>query len=92
MSYVPESIREHEQQKLLEERYRFTFSGDQGRAVLKHLGLFCHADSVPIAINPLSGAIDPYASAIAAGRLEVWFEIKRMLGRDDVTEFNLLEK
>lgn len=47
---------------------------------------FCHVDRAAYKQNPITGSVDPYATHIAVGRLEVWQEhVKRLdLNTDDV--------
>lgn len=67
------------------EAYRRTLAADNRDAavVLADLRRFCHADRPVTRLTPVSGAVDPYATCVAAGRLEVWQRIEKFLTIND---------
>ena len=56
--------------------YRLCFGSPAGQAVLRDLGPFCRADSVP-------WGSDPYHTARLVGRLEVYNRIRQHLNLSD---------
>ena len=67
--------------------FRLTFSGDDGptlqqKTVLAFLRDLCDADTTTVRYDK-DGKVDPYASAIAQGRQEVWQRISFYLHLDD---------
>lgn len=69
--------------------YARTFMGDDGMnpgvdqaIVLTDLRRFCHADRPTIKISPLTGTVDPIATAVAEGQRQVWLRIMEHLKAD----------
>ena len=60
--------------------------------VLADLARFCRAVSTPAVYSPVSGTIDPVATGIAIGRLEVWHRIASNLHLSDADLYRLMEK
>lgn len=60
------------------------------RPILDELREFCHADSVPLAVDR-NGATDLYQTGIIAGRLETWRRIQMILNLTD-DQLNAMEK
>jgi hypothetical protein len=60
--------------------------------VLADLRQFCRATSTPAIVSPVSRTIDPIATGIAIGRLEVWHRITQHIHVSDADLYNLLEK
>lgn len=69
--------------------YRRLFVGDgkepmgDAATVLDDLRRFCRADRSSVTVSPVSGMIDPYATAFAEGRREVWIRIQQFLNHDE---------
>lgn len=60
------------------------------RVIVADLRAFCQADGRPvIKYSPVSGAVDPVATAAAVARREVYDRLRRMLNLDDYTDINL---
>jgi hypothetical protein len=64
------------------------FTGDAG-VVLADLARFCRVNDPPIVRNPVTGAVDPIASAVLAGRQEAFNRIRAQVLMDQSTLFNL---
>lgn len=62
------------------------------RAVLADLKRFARITEAPVVANPVTGAVDPVASAVRAGRQEVVMRILGMLHVSDRALFNLKEE
>lgn len=60
--------------------------------VLTDLRTFCKATTTPAVVSPGSGAIDPIATGIVIGRLEVWHRITQNLRLSDEDLYKLAEK
>jgi hypothetical protein len=63
--------------------YRATFTGPAAEYVLEDLKKFCRATTTPAVVSPVSGQIDPVATGIAIGRLEVWHRIAQHIHISD---------
>lgn len=61
------------------------------QVVLADLKRFCRAMSSSICVSPVTGQVDPVATAAAEGRREVWLRIVAHLHLDDKTTINLEE-
>lgn len=78
--------------------YRIMFRTEQGalkeaaKVVLADLRAFCRATSTPAVVSPVQGTIDPIATGIAIGRLEVWHRISQHLHVDDADLYKLVEQ
>jgi hypothetical protein len=60
------------------------------RVIVADLRAFCQADGRPVLkYSPISGSVDPVATAAAVARREVYDRFRRMLNLDDYTEINL---
>jgi hypothetical protein len=76
-------------------RALFMSGGQMGPAqhiVLSDLRAFCRATSTPAVVNPQSGGIDPMATGIAIGRLEVWHRIAQNLHISDEDLYALVNR
>ncbi len=63
------------------------------RKILADLRRFCRADSTAgLQYNPVSGLVDPVATAAAVARREVFDRYARMLLLDQQTIVNLIEE
>jgi len=62
-----------------------------GRIVLEDLARFCRAHRSTAVYSPIAGRMDPYASAKADGRREVWLRIMEHLHLEDRHIVNLRE-
>lgn len=77
--------------------YRGSFLKDDGLptahgdVVLRDLARFCKAHKSTTMYSPVSGVIDPIASAQAEGRREVWLRITEYLHLEDRFIVNLRE-
>lgn len=60
--------------------------------VLTDLRAFCRATSTPAVVSHQSGTIDPMATGIAIGRLEVWHRVNQHLHVSDADLYKLVEK
>lgn len=63
-----------------------------GKGVLSDLRSFCRATSTPAVVSQQSGVIDPIATGIAIGRLEVWHRIVQHLHVSDADLYKLVEE
>lgn len=59
--------------------------------VLTDLKKFCRADHSTTVVSPVTRSVDPYASALAEGRREVWLRISQHLEISDADLYNLLK-
>lgn len=67
----------------------------QAQFFMKWLHQFCHAERAVYKQNPSTGVIDPYATHVAAGRLEVYQELMRLLSTNEdnlVRQLNQLKE
>lgn len=79
--------------------YRILFRGGQnsenvsiaGEIVLADLRRFCRANSTPAVVSRMSGMVDPIATGIAVGRLEVWHRIIQNLHLSDADLVRMME-
>lgn len=81
-------------QRILNRRqaYRRTFAEDaDARMVLDDLRAFCGADKPVYRVSPISRTVDPNATLVAAGRLEVWQRISTFLNINDADLVKLQE-
>lgn len=77
--------------------YRQTFmpggiSAPAQQLVLDDLRKFCRANTTPAVYSPIRGAIDPVATGIAIGRLEVWHRIAHHLHMSDADLYKIVEQ
>ena len=71
--------------------YRAVFNpGPAADIVLADLRKFCRANATPAIVSPQSGIIDPIATGIAIGRLEVWHRINHHIHVDDADLYELV--
>ena len=69
--------------------YRACFLGENGQPTvsgeraLADLRRFCRGGQSPVVVSPVSRVVDPYASAVAAGRQEVYQYLLRQLYLSD---------
>lgn len=66
--------------------------GVAGKDVLADLRAFCRATSTPAVVSQQTGTIDPIATGIAIGRLEVWHRIAQHLHVSDEDLYKLVEQ
>ena len=66
-------------------------AGD-ARAVLADLKRFARLGEAPLVVSPITGAVDPVASAVRAGRQEVVQRVLAMVHLNDRALFNLKEE
>lgn len=69
-----------EAKRFIEQRktaYCVTFGAETPNvaAVLDDLRRFCRASGTPLAVSKVTGTVDPIATGVAIGRLEVWLRI-----------------
>jgi hypothetical protein len=62
------------------------------RAVLADLKRFARLGEAPLVVSPITGAVDPVASAVRAGRQEVVQRVLAMVHLNDRALFNLKEE
>lgn len=60
--------------------------------VLADLRKFCRATGTPAVVSPLSQTVDPIATGIAIGRLEVWHRIAQNLHLSDADLYRLVDQ
>lgn len=60
-------------------------------AVLSDLRSFCRATTTPAVVSQTSGTIDPIATGIAIGRLEVWHRITQNIHLSDADLYKMVE-
>lgn len=61
-------------------------------AVLSDLRKFCRATSTPAVMSQVTQSIDPIATGIAIGRLEVWHRITSNLHLSDADLYRLVDR
>lgn len=72
--------------------YRLLFNpGPATDIVLADLAKFCRARSTPAVVSPATQQIDPIATGIAIGRLEVWHRISQNLNLSDADLYRMTE-
>ena len=77
--------------------YRRKFLGDDDKPdrdaqlVLADLKRFCRAAESTLMVSPVTGQVDPLATAAAEGRREVWMRIIAHLHLEDRITLNLEE-
>lgn len=59
--------------------------------VLADLAQFCRARTTPAVFSQQSGTIDPIATGIAIGRLEVWHRLASNIHLSDADLYRLVE-
>jgi hypothetical protein len=71
--------------------YRRTFNVEDRdvQRVLADLRRFCGAERPVYRVSPVSRMVDPNATLVAAGKLEVWQRIERFLQMTDADLANL---
>lgn len=60
--------------------------------VLEDLRGFCRATSTPAVVSPGTQTIDPLATGIAIGRLEVWHRFMQNLHVSDADLYKMMER
>jgi len=63
-----------------------------GHIVLSDLRNFCKATTTPAVVSPQTQTIDPIATGIAIGRLEVWHRIASNIHLDDAQLYKLVDR
>jgi len=71
--------------------YRALFQGPASELVLADLQKFCRATTTPAVVSPVSRQVDPIATGIAIGRLEVWNRIRQNIAMTDSDLYRLME-
>lgn len=75
--------------------YRMTFqqSNPHAQYVLADLRKFCRAEASTMVVSPATKQVDPYASAVAEGRREVWLRIMAHIHMNnaDIRALELIE-
>lgn len=72
--------------------YRTVFvPGPMTDKVLLDLAKFCRAKSTPAVVSPTTQTIDPVATGIAIGRLEVWLRITQNIHMSDTDLYKLVD-
>lgn len=66
--------------------------GPASEIVLADLRRFCRATTTPAIVSSISQTIDPIATGIAIGRLEVWHRIAQNIHLSDADLYKLVEK
>ena len=69
----------------------FDLNSAQTDIVLADLRKFCRATTTPAVLSQQSGMIDPVATGIAIGRLEVWHRITQHLHVSDNDLYQMVE-
>jgi hypothetical protein len=73
--------------------YRALFAPGPARdIVLADLSKFCRATSTPAVVSLVTQQIDPVATGVAIGRLEVWHRISQNLHIDDADLYKLMNQ
>lgn len=67
-------------------------SSPAAHIVLSDLRTFCRAASTPAVVSQVNGTIDPIATGIAIGRLEVWQRITQNLHLSDADLYKLVDQ
>lgn len=63
------------------------------RLIAADLRKFCRADGrTSLCYSPVTGELDPVATAAAVARREVYDRLRRMINFDDYTDVNLTER
>lgn len=70
--------------------YRAVFSGPAADTVLDDLKKFCRATTAPVVVSPISGMVDPMATGIAIGRLEVYHRIASHIHVSDADLYKIV--
>jgi hypothetical protein len=60
--------------------------------VMSDLRQFCRGTSTPAIVSPATQQIDPIATGIAIGRLEVWHRICQNIHLTDADIYRLVDK
>lgn len=68
---------------------QLTRSGD---IVVRDLARFCGAYHSTVKVSPITGTMDPLASAVAQGRREVWLRLQASLRLPDEAVLHLMEQ
>ncbi len=72
--------------------YRLLFApGPAADIVLEDLAKFCRARTTPAIVSMVTQQIDPIATGIAIGRLEVWHRIAQNLNLSDADLYRMME-
>lgn len=73
--------------------YRALFApGPATDIVLADLRNFCRANSTPAVVSMVTQQVDPVATGIAIGRLEVWHRIASNLHLSDADLYKMMEQ
>lgn len=71
--------------------YRALFApGPASDIVLQDLRKFCRATTTPAVVSPVTQQIDPIATGIAIGRLEVYHRIAQHIHMSDADLYNVV--
>jgi hypothetical protein len=66
--------------------------GPSAEIVISDLRGFCRATSTPAMVSPGTQTIDPIATGVAIGRLEVWHRIMQHVLVSDADLYKLIER
>lgn len=73
--------------------YRALFApGPAADIVLADLSRFCRATATPAVVSLTTQQVDPIATGIAIGRLEVWHRIMQNLHIEDADLYRLINR
>ena len=74
--------------------YRALFNIEQSAAqiVLADLRRFCRATSTPAMVSAVTQRMDPMATGVAIGRLEVWHRIAQNIHLSDADLYRMVEQ
>lgn len=89
------SIRDFFQRRRNAYRALFMADGELNGAaitVMADLRQFCRATSTPAVVSQGTGVIDPIATGIAIGRLEVWHRIAQNIHLSDEDLYRLVDQ
>ena len=62
-----------------------------GQVVVRDLALFCDAYRTTVKVSPITGNVDPIASAVAQGRRDVWLRLQGNLDLRDKAVLQAME-
>lgn len=73
--------------------YKALFTpGPAADIVLQDLAKFCRATSTPAVVSMTTQQIDPVATGIAIGRLEVWLRISQHINVSDADLYRIINQ
>lgn len=74
--------------------YRHVFNKEDRAVadVLADLSKFCRATTTPAVVSPVTQTMDPMATGILIGRLEVWHRISQNIHLSDADLYKMVEQ